>query len=73
VHEKFDAVGQAWAWAGEMAVGIYCEDAAIANGWEILPALRNFRGLKFGGVAFCVVAAEHYYNHVGVTVRDVVR
>ena len=73
MREKFDTVSEARAWAREVAIGVHCEDAAIANGWEILPALGNFRGLKFGGVAFCVVAAEHYYNHVGVTVRDVVR
>ena len=72
VREKFDAVGQARARAGEVAVGIYCKDAAITDGWEILPALGNFRGLKFGGVSFCVVAAKHYYDHVRVTLRDVV-
>ena len=72
VREKFDAVGQARPGAGEVTVGVHREDAASANGWEILPALGNFRGLEFGGVAFCVVAAEHYYDHVGVALRDVV-
>ena len=38
VREKFDAVGQPRAGAREVAVGVNCEDAAIANGWEILPA-----------------------------------
>jgi len=72
VREKFDAVSEARAWAREVAIGVHCEDAAIADGWEILPACGNFRGLKFGSVAICVVAAEHYYDHVGVALRDVV-
>ena len=60
LREKFDAVGQAWAWTGEVAIGVHGEDAAIADGWEVLPALWNLRGVEFSCVAFCVVAAEHY-------------
>src|SRR5580704_1111316 len=73
VREKFDAVGQARAGAREVAVGVHCEDAAIKNGREILPTFGNFRGVEFLRVAFCVVAAEHYQDHVGITLRDVVR
>ena len=72
MREKLDAVGQAGAGAREVAVGVNCENAAIADGWEILPVLRNVCGVEFLCVAFCVIAAEHYDDHVGVTLRDVV-
>ena len=60
MREKFDTVSEARAWAREVAIGVHCEDAAIANGWEILPAWWNFCGVEFLRVAFYVVAAEHY-------------
>ena len=70
VREKFDAVGEARAGAREVAIGIHCEDAAIADGWEILPALWNFCSVEFLRVAFCVISAEHHQDYVGTALRD---
>ena len=71
MREKFDPAGEARARAREVAVGVHGEDATVADGWEILPAWRNFCGLEFGGISICVIAAEHYQNYICIALRYV--
>ena len=64
--EDGDAVGEAWAGAGEIAIGVDGEDAALTDSGQIAPGFGRVACAPFSCCAVRVVAAGHDQDNFGV-------
>lgn len=70
VSEDGDAVCEAWAGTGEVAVGVDGEDAAIANRGQIAPGFGRVECAPLGGGAVGIVATGHDKDDLGTRLCD---